>query len=121
MNVESLSTSGDNVVREVLSEDSEQLAAILTELDYPATLEFVRGRLANLSLDNETKVLVADYGGNIAGFVSVQLLPNLRAERPSGRITALVVRSEFRRGGVGRMLIAAAEHSLGSRVVLGWR
>jgi GNAT superfamily N-acetyltransferase len=79
------------------------------ELGYSVTEQFVRDRLTEFSSSVADIVLIADCGGQIGGFLSFHMLPMLHVDGNPGRITALAVSSRFRRCGIRRKLIAAAE------------
>jgi GNAT superfamily N-acetyltransferase len=97
------------MVREARSADSSQIACLLGELGYPSSELFVRGRLGHLSSNAENPVFVAEYDGDIAGFLSFHIVPLLHLEGGLGRITALAVSARCRGCGIGKSLVAAAE------------
>jgi ribosomal protein S18 acetylase RimI-like enzyme len=96
-------------IRAALADDSPQLAALMGELGYPTTREFVQEKLAQLSSIPGTKIFVADYDGKVVGLLSFSILPLLHLEGGLGRITALVVASQFKGRGIGKRLVAEAE------------
>jgi GNAT superfamily N-acetyltransferase len=97
------------MVREARSSDSSQIACLLGELGYPSSEPAVRGRLGYLSSNAENPVFVAEYHGEIVGFLSFHIIPLLHLEGGLGRITALVVNARSRGCGLGKSLVAAAE------------
>ena len=99
----------NQTIREAVPGDAARIASLLGELGYPATETFVRDRLAHLAPSTEDAVLVADFHGEIAGFLSFHILPLFHVAGGLGRITALAVSSRFKRRGIGRQLVAAAE------------
>ncbi|RYD73986.1 MAG: GNAT family N-acetyltransferase [Verrucomicrobiaceae bacterium] len=109
MNSVSSSTTTGIAVREAVAEDALQIAGLLGALGYPSTETLVRDRLAHLSVRAEDAVFVADYAGELAGFLSFHISPLFHAEGCLGRITALAVSTRFQRSGIGRQLVAAAE------------
>ena len=96
-------------IRAALAEDSRQLAALMGELGYPTTREFIERRLAQLLSTPGTKIFVADYDGKVIGLLSFSILPLLHLDGGLGRITALVVTSQFKGRGIGKRLVAEAE------------
>jgi GNAT superfamily N-acetyltransferase len=96
-------------VRVALLSDAPELVSLISELGYSVTEQFVRDRLTELSSSVADIVFIVDCGGEIAGFLSFHLIPLWHVDGNLGRITALVVSSRFRRCGIGRKLIAAAE------------
>jgi GNAT superfamily N-acetyltransferase len=96
-------------IRAALADDSPQLAALMGELSYPTTSEFIQEKFAQLSSTSGTKIVVADYDGKVIGLLSFSILPLLHLEGGLGRITALVVASQFKGRGIGKRLVAEAE------------
>jgi GNAT superfamily N-acetyltransferase len=82
---------------------------LLVELGYPASEEFVVHRLAAISPRPGAKVLVADLNAKVVGLVCLEMIPLFHLANPLGRITTLVIRSNLKRQGIGRRLIAEAE------------
>jgi N-acetylglutamate synthase-like GNAT family acetyltransferase len=89
--------------------DAPRIAALLTELGYPAGADAVRERLAYWLADQASKVLVADLDGGVAGCISLHAIPYLERTGRWLRIESLVVEAGRRRGGAGRALVDAAE------------
>jgi GNAT superfamily N-acetyltransferase len=96
-------------MRAALPDDSPQLAALMGELGYPTTREFIQEKLAQLSSTPGTEIFVADYDGKVIGLLSFSILPLLHLDGGLGRITALVVASQFKGRGIGKRLVAEAE------------
>ena len=96
-------------IRPAVSEDSKQLATLIEQLGYGVTEEFVRDRLELLSSSLESRVFVADHEGNVIGLLCFSVLPLLHVSGGLGRISALVVSSQFKGHGIGKRLVAAAE------------
>lgn len=97
------------IVRRAGAGDSPQIAALLTELGYPADEKFASGRLELFFDREDDAVWVAECGGEIAGFLSFHVIPLFHAAGGLGRITALSVDPRFQRQGVGGKLVAVAE------------
>lgn len=93
--------------------DAADLAALLTELGYPADEDAVRGRLAGLSPDHHT--LVADCGGRVGGFIGLLRVAAYESPAPLGYILALSIADSHRRQGLGKALLAAAEEHFRSQ------
>jgi GNAT superfamily N-acetyltransferase len=92
------------VIRDVVPDDALQVAELLTELGYPANAAEAAERLAR---GTET-VFVAAHGSRLLGLLSIwSQLPIARAQ-PTARVTAMVVRSEARHRGLGKLLIERA-------------
>jgi aminoglycoside 6'-N-acetyltransferase I len=96
---------GRNVfIREAQPSDARDVGELLTQLGYPVDAFEAAERLAR---GNET-VFVADTERQLEGLLSAwRQLPLWRA-RPEARITAMVVRSETRRQGIGTALMERA-------------
>jgi GNAT superfamily N-acetyltransferase len=95
-------------MRTALADDAPQLAALMGELGYPATREFIQEKLAQLSSTPGTRIFVADCDGKVIGLLSLSILPLLHVDGGLGR-TALVVASQFKGRGIGKRLVAEAE------------
>jgi GNAT superfamily N-acetyltransferase len=93
----------DVPIRSANQHDAAAIAALLADLGYPTAPEEVRRRLARLG--DGDRVLIAD-----GGLIALHLVPRIAEGGPLARITALVVGSAHRRSGLGRALLAAAEH-----------
>jgi GNAT superfamily N-acetyltransferase len=91
-------------IRYARDDDAGQIVELLGELGYSVTGEHVHRRLRQ----GAERVLVADDDGTLLGLVSIVLQSTLMSLNPSARLMAVVVRSDARRGGVGRTLIHAA-------------
>jgi GNAT superfamily N-acetyltransferase len=96
-------------MRTALADDALQLAALMGELGYPATREFIQEKLAQLASTLGTRIFVADCDGKVIGLISFSILPLLHVDGGLGRITALVVGSQFKGRGIGKRLVAEAE------------
>jgi GNAT superfamily N-acetyltransferase len=62
-----------------------------------------------LERDPSTCVFVAEAEGRILGLAALHVIPVIERDGATGRITALVVRDEARRSGVGRALVKRVE------------
>jgi GNAT superfamily N-acetyltransferase len=97
-------------IRPVAIADATEIARLSAQLGYPADVAVFAQRLAALLDSPKHAVLVADAGdAGLLGFVGVEHRLMLEmGERVE--IVGLVVDAVARRGGVGRALVAAAEH-----------
>jgi GNAT superfamily N-acetyltransferase len=100
-------------IRPAAPEDADAVAALLTELGYPASPAEIPGRLAAV-LDAPGQTFVAEEAGEVLGVGSVTRLALLHRAEPAALLSALVVRPDQRGQGVGRLLVEAAErHAAG--------
>jgi GNAT superfamily N-acetyltransferase len=93
-------------VRAAADADSAAIAELLTLLGYPVSEEEAKVRLNRLG--NGAGVLVGEVGGEVVGVIGFSVTRHLERAEPSFRITALAVRPDRRRMGVGTALIDAA-------------
>ena len=96
------------MVRIACHEDAAAIAALSTELGYPATTEQMTVRLRDVLARNDCVVFVAEHKGTVVGWINLVGCHRLE-EEPFAEIGGLVV-SESRRGsGIGARLIEAGE------------
>jgi len=95
-------------VRQMLVEDAAAVADLTTELGYPATEADVRRRYHLIKDRPDARVIVAQDGDAIVGWIHVQATCLLEADTRA-EIWGLVVGRAARGMGVGRRLIEAAE------------
>ncbi|HEY8870143.1 MAG TPA: GNAT family N-acetyltransferase [Candidatus Limnocylindrales bacterium] len=88
--------------------DAETIAALLTDEGYPAGPSDILKRLDWFS-GNDARVVVADLGGEILGFIALYALPRFEHGDRIVRILALVVDPTVRERGVGHLLMDEAD------------
>jgi GNAT superfamily N-acetyltransferase len=96
-------------IRAAVEADAPALAALMTELGYPATPEQLRRRMARIAGNHDYATLVAEVDGEVVGMMGMQRGWAYEHDRPLVRILALVVSERMRGRGVGARLVAAAE------------
>ncbi|HEY7202236.1 MAG TPA: GNAT family N-acetyltransferase [Candidatus Dormibacteraeota bacterium] len=99
---------GLTTVRDAEPADAAGVAALLRELGYPTSPAETARRLAR----GGERVLVAESPagpGGVVGLAALTIGWQLPHARPLARVTALVVATAARGGGVGRALMARAE------------
>ena len=110
------------VVREATAEDARALHVLAQELadtlgDRSPRPEAVRARLSELLEEPRVRVLVAEDEGDIVGAASLWIKPDLAHGDTVIEVPMLVVASNARRRGIGKLLveeiqnIAAAENA----------
>ena len=88
--------------------DAERIAALFTDEGYPSGPSDIVDRLARFDSDG-SRVIVADNGGEVLGFVAVHALQRFEHSDRIIRIMALVVDAGERGRGIGRLLMEEAE------------
>jgi GNAT superfamily N-acetyltransferase len=105
------STSDYLAIRGASLADASSIAALLTQLGYPARASEISERLAYWLPDPMSVILVAEADGRIIGSLSLHAIPYLERTGRWARIESLVVDESARGTGAGRALIAAAEET----------
>lgn len=96
-------------VRPAEERDIAVLARLAGELGYPSTPEQIRERLTNIMAAPHQATFVAVINGNtVIGWIHLSEARSLDTE-PRAEITGLVVDSDFRSGGAGRLLVERGE------------
>ncbi|HYX10992.1 MAG TPA: GNAT family N-acetyltransferase [Candidatus Acidoferrum sp.] len=89
-------------------DDAERIAALFTDEGYPAGPSDIVDRLARFDSEH-SRVVVADNGGDVLGFVAIHALPRFEHTDRIIRIMALVVDAGERGRGIGRLLMEEVE------------
>lgn len=107
-----MSSASDHLfIREASLADASTIAALITQLGYPATGSEISDRLAYWLPDLMSVVLVAEADQRVIGCLSLHAIPYLERTGRWARIESLVVDESARGIGAGRALIAAAEQA----------
>jgi GNAT superfamily N-acetyltransferase len=101
-------------IRNAVVDDAPALAALLAELDFPASAEAIAERLDRMLAAGEP-ILVAVRSDAVLGLLTTHVTTVLHRPTPVGRITALIVTERARGQGIGRALIMAAERMFAAR------
>jgi GNAT superfamily N-acetyltransferase len=96
-------------IRPAVADDADKIVGLVRELGYAVTADFIVEKLDQLSSMPGTKILVADRESEIIGLLCFSILPLLHVSGGLGRISALVVGSQFKGNGIGTRLVAEAE------------
>ena len=96
-------------VRQMRADDTASVAALTTQLGYPATEDATRRRFDLIKDRWDARLFVAQHAGNpIVGWIHVQATYLLECDARA-EIWGLVVSAQARGIGVGRRLVEAAE------------
>jgi GNAT superfamily N-acetyltransferase len=95
-------------LRSATDADAERIAGLFTDEGYPSGPSDIVERLERFGSEH-SRVIVADNGGEVLGFVAVHALPRFEHSDRILRIMALVVDAGVRERGVGRLLMEEAE------------
>jgi N-acetylglutamate synthase-like GNAT family acetyltransferase len=95
-------------VRRACPSDAPAISVLITQLGYALDATAVCTRLEDYSGDR-SMVLVAERESHVVGFLSFHAIPLFHEDASLGRITAMAIREDCRRQGVGRSLVRAAE------------
>jgi GNAT superfamily N-acetyltransferase len=95
-------------LRPATAADAERIAGLFTDEGYPSGPSDILDRLSRFD-STFSRVVVADHGGEVLGFVAVHALPRFEHSDRILRILALVVDPGVRDRGIGRLLMAEAE------------
>ena len=97
------------ILRPAQPSDAEELAVLLSELGYPSGAEAIARRISVCADLPGLSIVVASMDERVVGVVAVHCVPTLISDAALGRITALVVSTEVRGRGIGRLLVEEAE------------
>jgi GNAT superfamily N-acetyltransferase len=100
---------GRSDVRQAVMEDISELANLMGQLGYPATEEQMKSRLDNLEKLPGHYTLVGDFEGKVVGMIGFHTGYLYTNDSMYARIIALVVHSDYRSKGIGRLLLSRAE------------
>jgi GNAT superfamily N-acetyltransferase len=95
-------------LRPAADSDAERIAALFTDEGYPTGPSDVVERLSRFA-SVHSQVIVADYEGDVLGFIALHALPRFEHTDRVIRIMALVVDAGVRDRGVGHLLMEEAE------------
>jgi GNAT superfamily N-acetyltransferase len=96
-------------VRPATEGDATAISGLLSELGYSLEVAHVKKNIVLLSSSSSDTVLVAEVGSSIAGVLSFHVIPLFHVVGNLGRISSLVVSSQWQCQGVGSQLVQAAE------------
>lgn len=95
-------------IRKAEINDASAISKICTDdLGYKCTVELVSDRLKNIDGKRET-VYVAEIDGTVVGYIHAEIYNTLYYESMIN-ILGIAVSSDYRRKGIGRVLLSRAE------------
>jgi predicted N-acetyltransferase YhbS len=104
-----ISLAPDNVrIRSPRATDAEQLAALNRELGYATESQEIVSRIKRVSKLSEHFIAVAEIESGVIGWVQAEHRFSMETGEKA-ELVGLVVSAGTRRGGVGRLLVQAAE------------
>jgi GNAT superfamily N-acetyltransferase len=95
-------------LREMSAEDAAPVARLSEELGYLARPDVMQRRIESLRGSTNRAAYVVCHGGDVVGWIDLMATNHLLSE-PRVEISGLVVASNFRGRGIGRLLVACAE------------
>lgn len=96
-------------IRLAESKDAFALSALLAELGYADTEPFIERRLAQLMVDETERLLIAEHGNTVLGFLSLHFIPQLALAGDFARISYFCIAEGERSKGAGQQLLQHAE------------
>ncbi|MCX8957105.1 GNAT family N-acetyltransferase [Erwinia psidii] len=96
-------------IRMAQPEDSFALSALLTELGYQNSEDFIDRRLAQLINDQSEQLLIAEQDGTVLGFLSLYFIPQLALAGDFARVSYFCIAEGKRSKGAGQQLLKYAE------------
>jgi GNAT superfamily N-acetyltransferase len=97
------------LIRKATPEDCTAAAELLDELGYPTSSQEILNRIEAMESDPNGCLLNAIADGTCVGLASLHILPYFPTGGRICRVTALVVKSEFRGRGIGSKLLLEVE------------
>lgn len=95
-------------VRRAVPADAADIVRLnLAFNDLRTTVDYIAAQLADAS--HVERVYVAEVDGRVVGLASLRLLPQALDTVPYAELSELFVEDAYRRGGVGRALVARIE------------
>lgn len=92
-------------IRELKSDDKDNLIELLNQLEYPNTKKFVSQKIA-LLLDspNDYLSIIENEECGVIGFISIHIIPQIALEGDFARISYLTIDERYRSLGAGKLL-----------------
>lgn len=97
-------------IRHAHMEDAPALLSLMEQLGYPVDFKEIHKRLNEYLLSPNHMIMVAEHETDLAGFIAVSIVYPFIQSGKRARIEALIVDKSFRRQGIGKKLVEAAEY-----------
>lgn len=108
--MENFSSSEKFIIRTVMLSDAKFLLPLIAQLGYAIPEESLIARIALYQLGlNDIAWVVTTQEGGIIGCIAVHLYDLFHCNERYARIVSIAVKEEYRRQGVGNLLIKHAE------------
>lgn len=95
-------------LREFQDEDIKAMAELTTQLGYPTTIEEIEIRMDKIYLQPNSKTIVAELNSEVVGYLGMTKNIPWESNDSFLRIQALIVSENFRKLGIGKLLIEYA-------------
>jgi len=102
-------------IRDAKLSDATDLAALMSDLGYETAPAEMEKRLNSILMNPAFKTFLALVNGRARGMIGTVAYSTYEQNDLSGKILVLVTAQGFRRHGIGRALIAAAENDFARR------
>jgi GNAT superfamily N-acetyltransferase len=99
----------DMQVRKAELADADKMSDLLTQLGYPETQGFIREKIMQLNDHPDEELVVAVEAGEVLGFISIHLIPQIALPGAFARISYLCVDEGARSRGIGGQLESYCE------------
>ncbi|MBJ9984859.1 GNAT family N-acetyltransferase [Acinetobacter sp. S40] len=96
-------------IREAELKDAQILQVLLDQLGYVESVEFIMSKIKTFAEDPHQYIFVAQIGAEVAGFLSLSMIPQIAVAGDFARVAYLCVEKKFRGQKVGQALLAYAE------------
>jgi GNAT superfamily N-acetyltransferase len=97
------------IIREARAEDAEALVPLMADLGYDSSLGDLRACVEVYAGEPRAWAYVVEIEGKLAATASYHYMPYFHRRGGLLRITAIVVGAQFRRRGIGRILLGKAD------------
>jgi N-acetylglutamate synthase-like GNAT family acetyltransferase len=96
-------------IRQATLKDSQELARLMGDLGYPASVAQMQARLQKIFTSEDYQTFVADTGNGLRGMIGVRIGMGYERDGLLAQIVCLVVDESVRGKGIGKRLVNQAE------------